>query len=417
METYVTTTPFGRRPVTLGMLANQLSVQQAEPERTVDKWKLFRNLCIAKDKLGVSDRALAVLNALLSFHPGNDLVGGDGLVVFPSNVQLSLRTHGMAEQTIRRHVAVLVETGLVIRRDSPNGKRYARRNRTGSIGEAYGFCLSPLVARSVEIDQLAADAEEERMVLVRMKEGLSLLRRDVGKLIEAGLSENAPGGWDNLYLEFIAILKALPRKPDPTQIEAAAVQLEVIRTTALNRLKTLMKTEKSSGNAYQNERQLQNSNPESITEFEPCFETKLGEATAVPFNAERMDRSMETGDRPEAAIRKTFPLAVVLKACPGIVDYSPYAQIETWRVLTSTAVTVRAMLGISPSAYQDACDVMGPENAATVIACILERGGHINSPGGYLRDLTERSRRGEFALGPMVMALLRANTQPLRQTG
>ncbi|MGO7273573.1 replication initiation protein RepC, partial [Rhizobium ruizarguesonis] len=46
-------------------------------------------------------------------------------------------------------------------------------------------------------------------------------------------------------------------------------------------------------------------------------------------------------------------------------------------------------------------------NAATVIACILERGGPINSAGGYLRDLTRRADRGEFSLGPMLMALMR----------
>jgi replication initiation protein RepC len=45
------------------------------------------------------------------------------------------------------------------------------------------------------------------------------------------------------------------------------------------------------------------------------------------------------------------------------------------------------------------------------MACILERGGHINSAGGYLRDLTRRSEKGEFAIGPMLMALLKANGQ------
>lgn len=52
---------------------------------------------------------------------------------------------------------------------------------------------------------------------------------------------------------------------------------------------------------------------------------------------------------------------------------------------------------------------MGPENAAATMACILERGGDINSAGGYLRDLTARSRRGKFSLGPALMALMRAN--------
>jgi replication initiation protein RepC len=51
---------------------------------------------------------------------------------------------------------------------------------------------------------------------------------------------------------------------------------------------------------------------------------------------------------------------------------------------------------------------MGSENAAVAMACILERAGHINAPGGYLRDLTRRAKRGEFGLGPMLMALLKA---------
>ncbi len=83
----------------------------------------------------------------------------------------------------------------------------------------------------------------------------------------------------------------------------------------------------------------------------------------------------------------------------------------------SAAVVVRSMLGVSPSAYQEACGILGPENAAVVMACILERGGHINNAGGYLRDLTRKAERGEFSLGPMLMALMRANGSPSRKAG
>ncbi|TCU14840.1 replication protein C-like [Rhizobium sullae] len=75
----------------------------------------------------------------------------------------------------------------------------------------------------------------------------------------------------------------------------------------------------------------------------------------------------------------------------------------------SAAVVVRSTLGFSPSAYQDACEVMGPDNAAVAMARILERAGHINSAGGYLRNLTAKARRGEFSLGPMLMALARTH--------
>jgi replication initiation protein RepC len=49
------------------------------------------------------------------------------------------------------------------------------------------------------------------------------------------------------------------------------------------------------------------------------------------------------------------------------------------------------------------------------LACILEKGGQINSAGGYLRDLTRRADKGEFSLGPMLMALLRANNAGMRR--
>ena len=125
------------------------------------------------------------------------------------------------------------------------------------------------------------------------------------------------------------------------------------------------------------------------------------------------------GDREGAAAAgiRPFPLGMVLRACPGIADYGPAGGIGSWRDLMTAAVVVRSMLGVSPSAYQEACEVMGPENAATVIACILEKGGHINSAGGYLRDLTRRAEKGEFSLGPVLMALLRANGGEIKRAG
>jgi replication initiation protein RepC len=60
---------------------------------------------------------------------------------------------------------------------------------------------------------------------------------------------------------------------------------------------------------------------------------------------------------------------------------------------------------------------MGPEIAAAAMACILERANFINSAGGYLRDLTRRTELGEFPLGPMIMAPLKANGQGILRVG
>ena len=67
------TTPFGRRPLSLAMVASQAATENfaARPgasETVVHKWRLYRALTEAKEPLGVTDRALSVLHALLSFH-------------------------------------------------------------------------------------------------------------------------------------------------------------------------------------------------------------------------------------------------------------------------------------------------------------------------------------------------------------
>ncbi|NEH40137.1 plasmid replication protein RepC [Rhizobium ruizarguesonis] len=435
METGSVTTPFGRRSMTLGMLASQVMAGEIKPDQSVDKWKLFRALCEAKPLLGIGDRALAVLNALLSFYPKNELAQGNGLIVFPSNIQLSLRTHGMAEQTVRRHLAALVDAGLLLRKDSPNGKRYVRRDRAGEVDEAFGFSLAPLLARAEEIEQLAAAVMAERLHVQRLRERITLCRRDIAKLIEAAVEEDIPGDWQGLYSEFRDLIDGLPRSPTTAQLELLLDELTGLRTNILNQLEIQVKSTKQRGNADYIERHIQNSNPESTSEFEPSFEPKQGAIaepdndrgpvtatkgrgeTGHPFEQKEEEQSRRPGVRNDGGGLKSFPLGLVLQACPEILAYGPDGAIRNWRDLMAAAVIVRSMLGVSPSAYEEAANVMGPENAATVMACILERGGHINSAGGYLRGLTRRSEKGEFAIGPMLMALLRANAPAGRKVG
>ncbi|MFW8696389.1 helix-turn-helix domain-containing protein, partial [Mesorhizobium japonicum] len=82
----------------------------------VHKWHVFQHVREARDAVGATDRALAILNALLSFHPDTAFNGDSDLVVFPSNEQRISRANGMSPATLRRHLAVLVQCGLVIRR-------------------------------------------------------------------------------------------------------------------------------------------------------------------------------------------------------------------------------------------------------------------------------------------------------------
>lgn len=391
------TTPFGRRPMTLALVRGQLETADRAPSKAIDKWKVFRDVGEAKEIFGLQDRSLAVLYALLSFYPNNELSDESGsMVVFPSNNQLSIRAHGIAGTTLRRHLAALVDAGLIERRDSPNGKRYAHRSRGGEIESAFGFSLAPLLARAAELAGLAQQVAAERLQFKRAKEALTLCRRDVRKLISAAMEEGADGDWATIEAMYVNQLARLARSPRREDVAAALDEMELLREEIINRLEIQLKAEKTDANDDHNGRHIQNSKTESFPDLEPRSEKEQGEMPSR--KPKRITEPL-----------KAFPLSVVLKACPQIADYAPGGQIEGWRDLMTAAVVVRSMLGVSPSAYQEACEAMGPENAAIAIACILERAEHINSAGGYLRDLTRKAARGEFGLGPMLMAALRAN--------
>lgn len=413
MQTGHVTTPFGRRSVSLALVKSQMAIEDLRPGTQIEKWKVFRDVCEIRERLGLQDRALAVLDALLTFYPHAELDSSHRLVVFPSNAQLSVRAHGITESTLRRQLAALVDAGLILRRDSPNGKRYAHRNRDGEVEQAYGFDLTPLLSRAAELAQIAQDLAAERIGFRRAKEALTICRRDVRKLISAAVEEGASGSWVQAETAYAGIVARLPRYPDRAQIELALDEMQMLREEVINMLEAQLKSGNMHGNASQIDRHIQNSKTESIHELEPSSGKEQGGSLAVEPEA-RSEPVARPKAKPEPI--KAFPLGMVLRACPQIADYGPAGHIENWRELMKAAVVVRSMLGVSPSAYEEACSAMGPENAAVTIGCILERSNFITSAGGYLRDLTRRAERGEFSLGPMLMALMKTNDQGNRRT-
>ena len=394
--------------MTLAHVATQMAASARPPDKVVHKWKVFNALCTARPHIGVSERALAVLNALISFFPETTLTGEDDLIVFPSNEQLCLRTHGMPASTLRRQLAALVDAGLIVRRDSPNGKRYARKGRGGEIKLAFGFDLAPLVVRAEEFERLAQEIEAETRAIKLAKERITLCRRDIAKMIATGLEEGVPtrragqgpGSWQEVHTIFRGLVAGVSRTATRGELEAAADALSVFADDILNLLETHVKTTNMSTNESPNERHKQNSKPNSPIEPEPSL--REGRAARAEPNTQK-----------PAAAERTYPLGMVLSACPDIVDYAK-GGIANWRDFLATAAVVRPMLGISPSAWEEARMVMGGTEAAVVVACLLQRSSTIQSAGGYLRELTRKAGEGEFSLGPVLMAQINARNRERR---
>lgn len=370
MDIYATT-PFGRRPVTAGLIERAALRQQAPALPTANKWELFRELCTARKEFGLSDRDLTVLNALLTFHRGDDLSASEQLIVFPSNETLSSRAHGMPESTLRRHIAALVEAGIILRNDSPNGKRYAVKSRTGVL-RAYGFDLRPLLVRADEIIEAATKIREEDAQKKELRDTVVILKRDADKLISFGMEDHADDRWTKPREALIELGKMLRRKLDISTLTSLKMRLHALVENLHHLLgMTVGKTPEMSGTDSQNERHHSNSNNNSIE-----------------------------------SEQSTVPLPMVLTACPDVADFAN-RPLRSWHDFISAMSVIKAMMGISTETWDHAMKIMGPKNTSVVCAGILQRMGEIKSPGGYLRRLTQKAEEGGFSPMPMMIALSR----------
>ncbi len=405
MEPVLPTTPFGRRTLSLAQVASQMVAKERPPEAAAHKWKIFRALCTARARLGLSERSLAVLNALLTFHPETVLTGDD-LIVFPSNEQIALRAHGMPSSTMRRHLALLVDAGLIIRRDSPNGKRYARKGRDGAVSQAFGFDLSPLVARAAEIEGLAEEVMAEERALRCARERITLARRDIVKMIATGLEEAIPlpttaqgaSTWEEIHAAYRAVVSRLSTNSGLVELEQIADELGVLADDLLKMLESHIKQSNMGANGASNEQHIQNSKPKPPIDPEPALQESRIAQPPLPT------------PEPKRPAEIVFPLPMVLDACPDIADYAK-GGISHWRDLLAAASVARMALGVSQSAWEGAQAVLGEKSAAIVIAAILQRGAAITSAGGYLRELTRKAQLNEFSIGPMLMALIGAKSR------
>ncbi|WP_167647007.1 plasmid replication protein RepC [Mameliella alba] len=395
---YTPISPF-MRPISHAHLRVIERPEASVPGRPVNKWELLRELSKAQAAFGVSERDLTVLQGLLSFFPDDALGGNAEMVVFPSNKAICERLNGMPCSTMRRHLARLVEAGLLQRRDSPNGKRYVRKH--GEERVAFGFDLSPLYCQSEEIARAAEAVREAEERVRRLREVVSLMRRDLAALAEFG-DEMQPGLgiWDQLRDKAILTARALRRKLSIEDLAAYRADLEALLDQARNIIDG-SETEEMNTNDARSERHHHNSNKESI-DLEPALE-KSGAAAGVPD----VDRDELVADVDEQDTRHLpkIPLHLVIAACPSLKTFYQ-GEIRHWHQLFDAACHVRPAMGISASAWEEAQRFMGPEQASIVVSAMLERFEDIRSPGGYLRALTAKAMAGEFSCGPMVMALI-----------
>lgn len=127
------------------------------------------------------------------------------------------------------------------------------------------------------------------------------------------------------------------------------------------------------------------------------------EVAGSPLYSEDEVNSTSTTDD---QLMPNIPLGLVLAPCQELKAYSE-RLLRHWHDLVRVADVVRPMMGISPSAWDEAKRYMGPEEASVVVVAMLQRFTDIRSPGGYLRTISSKAATGGFSCGQMIIALMR----------
>ncbi|MEL6609319.1 MAG: plasmid replication protein RepC [Pseudomonadota bacterium] len=380
--------------------------------------------------IGLKSQDLLLLDTFGAVTQAQDWEEGRRPIVWASNHFLTEQT-GFSLATLRRHVRRLCEAGVISMKDSPNGKRWGRRDEDGVIVEAYGFDLAPLAARAEEFEALYAHLQAERSACASLRNAITVTRRmiraKIGRAVEAGLR----GPWRDFEETFDGLLKGLPGRSERAEglesylsrIKAFLVSVEQAFEAAFDWPDrsdlSLADSAESQSNNSQNMTPTSLENETHIpTTIEPNpvksnrFETKHaagvareGQGAEPVDGAEEVDLDINWSTHGHSGGTRRgsdVDIPMLMASCPHFAEMarSTGGYLRDWNDVHRAAANLRPSVGISEDAWNVANRVLGPAATAASIALILDKSttGEVKSPGGYLRGLVERAQVGELHL-------------------
>ena len=374
--------------------------------------QLLAALKAAAPRLGLSTRLVHTVDWLFKFTQPQDWERGARPIVWPS-ASLQQEALGLSETQTKRLNRCLIEAGLVTMKDSPNGKRYGRRDPKGRIVEAYGFDLSPLAVRHGEFVRLAEEGRAERDAMGRLRRRATIARKGVVQILETAHDYDLSGEeWATLESDTIAIVQALKRVEQPDEMEVGVTSLEQRQREARARLEELLKDVKKAPSRVENEPHQYTYNPKPYPWKDTVIAPKTGSRggdpsvphSSAPELRQRPEKGMVHGVRPDELVR----------LAPRLRSYL-HRPNPTWPEIIDAADWLRHDLDVSKSLWGDACLTLGRDLAAVALAIVSTKTPeHFRTtPGGYFHGMVQKAKAGELHLERTVWALRRA-AQPLQ---
>ena len=234
--------PTGFRRLTPGLLKVDRAADDFTglPDDVTVHGQLLAAFKAAAPRLGLPTRVAHAVDWLFKFTQPQDWRRGGRPIAWPS-ARLEQEALGLSETQGKRLNRYLIEAGLVTMRDSPNGKRYGKRDGKGRIVEAYGFDLSPLAARYAEFVRLAEEGKAEREAMGRLRRRTTIARKGIVQILETARDYDLTGqDWATLERDAQAIVRALKCAERPDEMEVGVASLEQRQREARARLEKLL---------------------------------------------------------------------------------------------------------------------------------------------------------------------------------
>ncbi|WP_375676767.1 replication initiation protein RepC [Bartonella sp. AP88XZML] len=351
-----------------------------------------------------------LLAKLLNTVPVTHFEKGKIPIVFKTNHQIGLEI-GCTSVHVSRLLSRLFDKGLIVMRDSANYKRYGFSS-AHHVPIACGIDLSILIARYHELQHsILKSKEEKKHHDMAVRTFCGVCRRLRLRIEEIKFTPIA-----SMFLIRMNKVKSVLGSP----FKASTVKLEKAIKLLNWLLERLFFTKMLCTN-NKNVMQLHNttSNYNCNCNKNECSDnSEHTQIVNVTFGHDKMAyENIENGKTETSLPSKgsTLPQIkpeILEKALPNAVLFSE-CSFQTESDLIHSMYPMYRMIKVSEHAAEQATKIMGLKKTALAIAIIFEKyaRGLVKSPGGYLRGMIDKEKKGELYLERSLFALLKQADQ------
>lgn len=410
-------------------------------EEDADRYELLKLVKRVGSYAGFTSRMIQLLEYYIIFTKDCDWKAGGRPIVYQALSKTAL-DFGVSERQIQKLENALSSLGAITWNDSGNHRRYGSRDKeTGEIIYAYGVDLSPLASMRSILLKKEAEKRQLDNAWMETKRQISWYRCQTRSMIaelrdhEADMQIIIEA---EARYEAIAIsIRTYMSLTDLKALQSAHKELYDGLSTALNDLSPAVKHSVLFLNSTSTDEQtfahidntnnnkFDKSNNSSLVGINASERSVADPSVASPHDSALGKNSNGDGSDVDqdkqlwkAEIREELgriSWKQVLNACSDRFkeQFPLHENPLSWSDIVEAAAAMLPILGISKSAWWEACSTLGRHGAAICIMIIDQKcqsenkDERIRNPGGYLREMTARAQEGELNLHGSVFGLLK----------